>query len=169
MDKFDEFLRQLLSNPSTKTCVSINDSSKTIKAMVHLTTKNYLDRNGDYYKIIFTDNSFLLIMPSEKELYYADRIIGKILEIKDNQIGKDEFLTYNGKKHHLGNKDDYQYVLQLLVGKPTEIEGECHFSDYFPVSGPKEFLSLGWLMVTNERADINCQIIDQNNVKILNN
>jgi len=169
MNSFDEFLNKLLLQPSTETHIQINGHNKTIKAMIHLTTKNYIKQNGDYYKILFDDGSFLLIMPADKELFYANKIIGHIKEISNSQIGNDEYLIYNNKKYHLENMNDYQYVLELLVGKPNEIEGECRFSDYFPVSGPKEFLSLGWLMASGERADINCQIIDVNNVKILNN
>jgi len=167
MTDFSQFLEKLLSNPSTNTILEINGNSKQIKAFIHLTTKNYLNDGGDYYKIIFNDSSFMLIMPNDKELYYADKLIGEIEEIKDSDIGNLETIQYNNKTYKLGNKDDYQFVLQLLVGNPLEIEGECRFSDYFPDTGPKEFLSLGWLIRTGERADINCQIIDISKINLI--
>ena len=168
MDNFDIFLTELLKNLSPKTKISIDGNIKNIKAMAHLTTKNYLKTNGDYYKIIFIDNSFMLIIPNDKEIYYADKIIGKIESVTDDMIGNIKVLEYDGKTYELGNKDDYQFVLQLLIGNPYDIEGECRFSDYFPTTGPKEFLSLGWLTRTNERADINCKIINIDKIKIIN-
>jgi len=60
----------------------------------------------------------------------------------------------------LEDKNDYQYVLELLVGTPLDIEGKCRFSDYLPTEETKEFLSLGWLSETGKRADINPIHID---------
>lgn len=135
--------------------------------MAHLTTINYLKNQGDYYKIIFTDGSFLLIIPAEKEIYYAPSLLGKVPEISDEMIGIEETIKYNGKEYYLANKNDYQFVLKLLVGSPLDIEGECRFSDYFPKEGPKEFLSLGWSSKTGHRADINCQIINIDNINFI--
>ncbi len=168
MDQFDTFLENLLKNPSTETIISVNGSKKVIKGLVYLTSKNYFALNSSYYKIFFNDGSFLLIIPSEKEIYYSDHTESKISSIKDEDIGVKDVIIYNQKEYHLENKDDYQFVLELIVGSPLEIEGECKFSDYYPVSGPKEMLSLGWLSKNNQRADINCQIIDLSNVKIIN-
>lgn len=156
MADFDTFLKKLLVNPAERKVVVRGDEKK-IKAMVRLTSKNYL--GAEYIKILFEDGSFMLIIPGDKEIYFAEQILGRAPEISDEQIGTQEIIEYKGKKYKLGNKDDYQYVLQLLVGTPQDIEGECRFSDYFPVEGPKEFLSLGWLSSTGERADINPQII----------
>jgi len=167
MKDFNQFLKRLLDKPSKKTTLIIKGKKKKIKAMVKLTAKNYLKDNGLYYKIIFNDGSFLLIIPEDKELYYVGRVVEHIKEIKDEQIGKDKIIEYKGKKYELGNKDDYQFVLKLMVGSPLEIEGECRFSDYFPTAGSKEFLSLGWLSMTGKRADINPVIIDLEDVKLL--
>jgi hypothetical protein len=147
--------------------LKIKGKSKKIKAMIKLTSKNYLKDNGVYYKIIFDDGAFLLIIPEEKEFYYEDKIIEHINEIKDEQIGRDKLIEYMGKSYELGNRDDYQFVLELLVGSPLEIEGECSFSDYFPTTGPKEFLSLGWLSLTGKRADINPKIISLEEIEIV--
>jgi len=167
MKNFDEFLKKLLNKPSKKTILKINGKEKIVKAMVRLTSKNYLKDNGEYIKIIFTDGSFLLIISADKEIYYADKIIGDVKTIKDEQIGRDKIIEYKNKKYKLGNKNDYQFVLELLVGSPLEIEGECRFSDYFPISGQKEFLSLGWLSMNGERADINPMIISIKEVEIV--
>ena len=168
MDQFDTFLENILKNPSTETIFSVNGNKKVLKGLVYLTSKNYFTLNSFYYKLFFQDGSFLLIIPSEKEVYYSDHTESKISSIKDEDIGIKDVIIYNQKEYHLENKDDYQFVLKLIVGSPLEIEGECKFSDYYPVSGPKEMLSLGWLSKNGQRADINCQIIDLSNVKIIN-
>lgn len=158
MTDFTEFLDNLLRNPLHKTKISIKGRTKQVKAMAKLVSMNY--PNEPYLKIIFIDGSFLLIQPKEKEIYYAPSLLGKAPGIANEDIGKKKVLTFNDKKYRLENKDDYQFCLQLYIGSPLDIEGECRFSDYFPETGPKEYLSLGWLVRTGERADINCQIID---------
>lgn len=168
MDQFDIFLESLLKNPSTDKIISINDISKKIKGLVHLTSKNYFALNSSYYKLFFDDGSFLLVIPSEKEIYYSDHTESNISSIKDEDIGNKDVISYKGKEYHLENKDDYQFVLKLIVGSPLEIEGECKFFDYYPTTGQKEMLSLGWLSKNNQRADINCQIISLSSVKIIN-
>ena len=112
-------------------------------------------------------NSFLLILINDHKLYYSDEHIIRNTGINDEIIGKKEIIQYKGKKYKLDNKDDYQFCLQLYVGSPSDIEGECRFSDYFPIKGPKEFLSLGWISHTRKRADINPKIIDQEEVEIV--
>lgn len=165
MKNFKAFYRKLLDNPSTKTTLLIKGERKKIKAMARFTTVNY--PKDQYIKIVFDDHSFLLVLPGEKEIYYSDKIVGQAKGIADRVIGKKKIIYYKGKEYELGNKNDYQFCLQLHVGKPLEIEGECRFSDYFPVKGPKEFLSLGWLSYTGKRADINPQIIDLKDVEII--
>ena len=134
--------------------------------MVRLTSKNYLKDGGEYIKIKFTDGSFLLAVKNNEEFYFANSIIEHIQEIPDEDIGKTDILKYKNKEYKLENKDDYQYVLGLIVGTPLEIEGECRFSDYFPTEGSKEFLSLGWLSETGKRADINPVYIDTAGVQL---
>lgn len=168
MDQFDNFLEKLLANPSEKTIISVNGVEKNLNGLVLLTSKNYFALNSFYYKLFFNDGSFLLIIPSEKEIYYSDHLESKISSIKDEDIGTKDVIIYNQKEYHLENKNDYQFVLKLIVGSPLEIEGECKFSDYYPTTGQKEMLSLGWLSKNDQRADINCQLIDLSNVKIIN-
>jgi hypothetical protein len=168
MKNFKEFYYKLQSNPTTNTIIKIQGVEKKIKGMVRLTSKNYLSENNEYIKIIFTDGSFLLALKNEEELYYADEIVGHIKEITEEMIGSEQIISFKDKEYKLVNKDDYQFVLSLLVGSPLDIEGECKFSDYFPVNGAKEFLSLGWLVSTGERADINPKFIDNKDVEILN-
>ena len=165
MKNFDSLYKRITNNPSSKTRIAINGKEKTIKGMVLLTTRN--DPDNQYIKIVFDDGSFLLAMIQDREFYYADKILGHIKTIKDEEIGKLKRIEYEGKVYKLGNKDDYQYVLRRYVGGPKDVEGEAHFSDYFPIDGPKEFLSLGRLSETGERADINCKIMDIKNIEIL--
>lgn len=162
MNSFKEFFQKLLSNPSSKMIMIVKGSRKIVKGMARFSTINYPD--DVYIKIVFDDHSFLLIIPKEQEIYYAEKILGKAEGITDEMIGRDKVLKFNGKKYELGNKNDYQFCLQLYVGTPKDIEGECRFSDYFPAEGPKEFLSLGWLSYSGERADINCRIIDSQDI-----
>ncbi|MFC1649294.1 hypothetical protein ACFL2C_01095 [Patescibacteria group bacterium] len=167
MQSFKSFYRKIMDNPTKKTILKIGDEKKTIKSMIHLTSKNYLGEGGDYIKIYFKEDGYLLIIPGEKEVYFSNKIQGRMPGITDEMVGKKKFLTFNGKKYKLANKDDYQFVLKLIVGSPLEIEGECRFSDYFPVEGPHEFLSLGWLTYSGKRADLHCKIIDPNEIEFV--
>lgn len=160
---FKSFTQTLLSNPKTVRLV-INGKKKSIRAFIRLTSIN-LPKN-EYWKIRFTDGSYMLIMIADQEIYYSDQYVFWAKEIKDNQIGRDKKLEFRGKDFQLGNKDDYQFVKELVYGSPLDIEGECRFSDYFPVAGEKEFLSLGWLARTGKRADIYCKILDLSDVSI---
>ncbi len=164
---FNSFLRNLTSKASTKTIILIKNKKKTVKAMIHLTSKNYLNENGDYYKIFFKEDGYLLIIPGTKEVYFSDILQGKIPGITDEMIGKKKIIILNGKKYRLENKDDYQFVLRLYVGSPLDIEGECRFSDYLPIEGPHEFLSLGWLSYDKKRADLHCKVIDLKDIGVV--
>ena len=156
---------KLLDNPSAKTTLEIGGKDKQIKAMARFRTVNYLD--DEYIKIIFDDHSFMLVLINDQELYYSDKYSIDIPEVTDEMIGEVKTIKYKGKVYELGNKDDYQFCQQKYVGGLLDIEGECRFSDYFPTEGPKEFLSLGWLAYNGKRADINPQIIDLKEVKVV--
>lgn len=164
MKNFNNFYKNLTKNPSRHTEISIQGTRKKIKAMILLTSINYLI--GRYMKILFDDGSYLLIIIQDEELYYSDTLLNQAEGITDGMIGK-KTINFRGKKYKLGNKNDYQFVLRLYVGSPIEIDSECRFSDYFPVEGEKEFLSLGWLSHTGKRADIHCKIISLDDVEIL--
>ncbi len=165
MNKFDLIVRNLLKNPFQKTILKIRNHKKKIKGMARFETVQ--NRGSEYIKIIFRDDSFLLILLNEKELYYADKLAEHIKEIKNSDIGKKKILKYKGKKYKLETTDDYQFCLQLYVGKAhSDIEGECKFSDYFPISDLKEFLSLGWLSYNKKRADIHCKLLELNEIEI---
>lgn len=167
MRDFNSFLKKLLKKPSTGIALSVKGKKKKVKAMARFTTVNY--PGDEYIKIVFDDHSFMLVLLKEKEVYYADKIVGFAKGISDVVIDREKFIKYKGKQYKLGNKDDYQFCLELYVGSPLDIEGECRFSDYFPARGPKEFLSLGWLSYTGERADINPRIISLKKVEIIRN
>ncbi len=80
--------------------------------------------------------------------------------IRDEVIGVQEVINFNGKDYKLENKDDFQYTVHLYKGGPDTIEGEVTFCDYVPTNGESEILSLGWTMRDGQRADINCQEIN---------
>lgn len=167
MNNFQTIYTKLQDNPAKSTKLIINGNEKTIKAMVRLISKNYLKEDGEYIKILFSDNSFLLAIKNDEEFYFAEDNVKHIEEIPDEDIGRKEIITYRGKEYELVNKNDYQYVLSLLVGSPSEIEGECRFSDYSPKDGTKESLSLGWISETGKRADINLLFIDSDKVVLV--
>lgn len=158
MNNFDEFLNKLLDNPSLGMVISVKGKRHFLKAMAQYYSKNYPDI--EYIKIIFTDGAFMLIIISEEEIYYANQFLEVANGISDEMIGNDR-LVFNGKEYRLVNKDDYQFVRQLYVGSNLEIEGECRFSDYFPIEkGKKEFFSLGWLSYNGKRADLWSELVD---------
>lgn len=163
---FQTFLTKLLTNPSKDTVISVNGVKKHLAALAHLTTENYMKEIGSYYKMLFTDGSFCLVIPSDEEIYYADKLLEHVKKIPDSDVGVVKDIMYRNRLYRLGNANDYQFMLQLLVGTPYDIEGEVRFSDYFPVSGPKAFLSLGWLVRTGKRADIHCNILDNNLITV---
>jgi len=165
MKDFKTFYTNLLENPSMETQFRVQGKVKTIKAMGRFTAKNYLEE--EYVKIYLKEGGYLLIIPQDEEVYFSDQLLHSIEGISDEVIGREEIILYKGKKYKLANKDDYQFVLEMIVGSPLDIEGECRFSDYFPINGPKEFLSLGWLVRTGERADLNCQIIDVKEIEFI--
>lgn len=164
MKNFTDFVKRLLQNPSINTTLLISGKKKKIKGMARFATINY--PYDEYIKIVFTDYSFLFIVLKEKEFYYSEEYIIET-GVLDKEIGNKEIIKFSGKTYKLGNKDDYQFCLQLYVGSPLDIEGECRFSDYFPTSGKKEYLSLGWILRTGKRADINAKIISLKEVKIV--
>jgi hypothetical protein len=106
----------------------------------------------------------LYIVPADKEIYYSTEYIVDTL-ILDNDIWK-ETLTYNWKKYKLENKDDYQYVTCLHIWDIDSIEWECIFSDYVPNEW-SDFLSLGWVVSSEERADINPSLIKVEDIKVI--
>lgn len=151
MESFDLFLKQLLKNPSKNTIIKIRGERKRIKGMAKFTSVNY--KGEEYIKIMFTDHSHLLVIPSEQKLYFTEKPLVRAVGVSDEMIGRKN-LKYKGKKYNLDNKNDYQFCLQLYVGKPNEdIEGECKFSDYISEDS-SELLSLGWLSANNKRADV---------------
>ena len=167
MNNFDVFYETLKNARDKNISLKIKGAEKQVKAMVRLTTIHYIPAQDEYIKIIFTDGCFLFTLKNDKEIYYSDSIIGHVKEISDELIGK-ETLQYNGKTYDLVNRDDCQFVLEVISGSPLDIEGEAYFSDYFPADGTKEFLSLGWLSRTRARADINPVLIPHDDVELVN-
>lgn len=164
MKYFETLLSAILKDPKNVR-LNIKGNNKKTKGIGRYTSVNYFPE--EYIKIAFEDNSFLLLLTTQKELYYSDEYIINVESIKDEDIGFKEIIEYKGKQYKLGNKDDYQYTLVLYKGTINDIEGEVKFSDYFPLIGEKEFLSVGWLMKTGKRADVNPKMIELHDVKVL--
>lgn len=165
MKPFDKFLKQLLKNPSNKTTLKIKGVKRKIVGMARFTSVNYADEG--YIKITFKDHSHLLVIPSANELYWTNKPLGKAHGITDKMIGKSN-VVYKGKEYNLDNKNDYQFCLQLYVGKShQDIEGECSFSDYVSKEG-NEMLSLGFLSYNGRRADVHVKKINLEEVEVVN-
>jgi hypothetical protein len=164
MKDFDELYSELLESNFTKTEFLVEGKEKTVKGMVLLVSKNSPD--SSYIKAVFTDGSFLLILIQDKQLCYADKLLGRLENVSDEEIGKLEQIVYKDKTYKLVNKDDYQYVLHRYIGRVQDVEGEARFSNYLSNDG-EESLSLGWLSETGERADVYCKSINVEDVKIL--
>ncbi|MFA5025794.1 MAG: hypothetical protein WC503_04775 [Candidatus Shapirobacteria bacterium] len=167
MVNFEDFFHKLITNPSTSTTIVINGEAKKLKALSRLTSVNYQSEIGDYYKLVLSDESLLIIVPQDKSVQYAKRELGKAEGIEDSDIGKEE-LIYKNKKYKLVNGNDYQFVLQKIVGGLLDMEGECKFSDYVNIDDSDDFLSVGWLSYNNHRADVNAFTISIDNLNIIN-
>jgi len=167
MVSFEDFFNKLITKPSTNTIIVVNGESKKIKALSRLTSINYQPEIGDYYKLVFDDESLLIIVPKDKSVQFAKKDLGKAEGIEDSDIGKEE-LIYENKKYKLINGNDYQFVLQKIVGGLLDMEGECKFSDYVNIDNSDDFLSVGWLSYNNHRADVNAYTISIDNLDIIN-
>lgn len=157
------FLNSLIENVDQK--VSIRGTQKSIIGFAEFKTINLGD--DGYFKITFDDHSFLFIVPSEDLLLYTDELPKPFTEIKDEEIGAAEKITFRGREYVLENANDYQYVVRLMKGDFNTIEGEVSFSDYVPVDGASELLSLGWIVRTSERADVNPKEITMDEIKLV--
>jgi len=165
MKDFDEFLNRLLDKPSSDTVLRIKGEGKRIKGMARYTSENY---DFDYIKIALDDNSHVIVVPSEKDVAYADKALGEAEGVSDEMIGEKEVI-YKGDKYLLENGNDKQKVLEVYVGKLDEdIEGEVEFSDYINEKDDSLVLSLGWITKTKERADVLAQSIKVKDVEVVN-
>ena len=163
MKSVHELVETITSNPDI--ICSVFGQKKKIIGMAKYRTMNFPD--FVYIKVVFNDHSYLLILPSDQELYYSDKYIYICEEVKDDEIGVKPMLSLNGTTYKLENADDYQYVIQFYKGTLDEIEGEVRFSDYFPTRGPKEFLSLGCIVRTGKRADLNPKLISIKDIEVV--
>lgn len=161
MENFNNFFKKLVTNTKV---ITLAGNNKKILGMSRYTTKNMPD--GEYLKIVFVDHSLMIVLPSEQEIYYADRSIGRLESVKDEDIGVATTINYLGREFEVVNKQDYQYVIQKYMGAIGDIEGECSFTDYAPIDGSKEMLSLGIISDTHERADVYCKLIPLSNILI---
>lgn len=157
-----ELLTSLLHNSDQK--IFINGKEKEIVGFAEFRTVNLGD--DGYFKLTFDDHSFLFIVPSDNLLFYTDEAPAPFSEISDADIGNVSELTFRGRQYKLENADDYQYVVRLIKGDYQTIEGEVKFSDYVPKDGANEILSLGWIVRTGERADVNPKAIELEKISL---
>lgn len=150
-----QFTHSLINNPDQ--IVKIKGSSKKILGFAEFRTMNLGDAN--YFKIAFDDHTSLLIIPNDELVFYADEPVKQFTEIPDADIGNKKVITFRDKQYQLENKNDYQYVIRLIKGDYQSIEGEVKFSDYMSTDGSNDMLSLGWIVRTGERADLNPKLI----------
>lgn len=162
MINFEKFLKEIKNK---KIFFKIYGKNKQILSMAHYRTKNLGD--NEYIKILFNDNSFLLVLLKEKLLMYSNNLIKHIKEIKDQDIGEKELIIYQDKKYKLINKNDHQKVKKLLFGDFSELEEEVFFSDYEPEDGSVELLSLGWLAKNHQRADIHVKELKIKDINLI--
>lgn len=158
---FEWFYSDILNKTTLSKKIEIFWKTKNIVWMASYKTVSWLK----YTKIVMDDESFLYIVPADKEVYYSAEYIVDTL-ILDDDIWNKEIITYNWKKYKLENKDDYQYVTRLYVWDIDTIEWECVFSDYVHDEW-NDFLSLWRVVASEERADINPRLISIDDVKII--
>jgi hypothetical protein len=158
-------LKESLLNYTNNFSLKINDNLKRIIGIGLYKSINMGE--DEYMKVFFHDNSFILVLINEEEIYYDPDPIGEIKDIKDEEIGMHNEVTFNYKKYKIVNKDDYQYVIRLIAGDIKITEGEVRFTDYFPVDGSKEFLSLGNYMINGKRGDLNPKLIEVEDIEIV--
>lgn len=149
---------------NTNQAVTVRGVKKEIVGFAEFRTVNLGD--DGYFKIIFDDHSFLFIVPSEDALFYTEEPPTPFGEISDADIGTVDELMFRDRAYELENADDYQYVVRLITGDYQSIEGEVRFSDYVPKDGADELLSLGWIVRTGERADVNPKRIDVGEIEV---
>jgi hypothetical protein len=158
-----ELIEILIKDPTK--VISIKGQKKKIVGFAQFKTVNMGD--DGYFKIVFDDHSFLLLIPSQNILMFTDEGTPHYIEIKDEEIGIKKELMFRGKKYVLDNANDYQYVIRLIVGDWKTIEGEVKFSDYVPEADSSELLSLGWIVKTGKRADVNPKEISIQDISVI--
>lgn len=167
MNKMDKLIERLIISATNNSGVSILGKRRSIAGIVQLSSINYRETLGVYYKVFLKDHSALIIIPKENQLQFSeDGDLGRIPGISDEMVGKNKYVTYLNQRYQLENPNDYQYTTHLLYGDFEAVEGECRFSDYVNTTNSDEFLSLGWLSVSNDRADVHSRTINLSDIVI---
>ena len=123
-------------------------------------TEHYPDE--EYFKIFFSDETILMIIPEAESLYFCD---DERREINRELItGYGEYLHIDGKEYLLDNGDDKQFVKKIYFGNIKDGEGKCVFSDY-------GFADEIWSLATlsdGEISDIHAKEIDLKDISFVN-
>lgn len=150
MNNFDDFYGRLVSGQIAR--VSFEGKEFKVLGVARYSSNNYPD---EYIKVLFENEFVLVVSPASREISFGE-FLGQVSAIRDEQIGNVETVDFNGKTYKLENRKDHQTRLELLVGGPDSVEGDCDFSDYYAKDG--DCLSLGWFP-GGERADVHTRTI----------
>ncbi|MFA5894698.1 MAG: hypothetical protein WC851_02895 [Candidatus Shapirobacteria bacterium] len=165
-NNFANFFQKFVNTPKKGMIITVSGEKKTVKAISLFTSLNYQKSIGNYYKIVFTDDSLLIIIPELQSVQYSAGDLGQIKTITDEMIGEPT-VSYKGNTYKLENKHDYQFVLQKLVGGPLDIEGECQFTDYVNEADSEDSLSLAWIAYDGRRSDVHSHTIEISELDII--
>ncbi|PIZ44459.1 hypothetical protein CO180_01885 [candidate division WWE3 bacterium CG_4_9_14_3_um_filter_41_6] len=143
--------------------LSINGDKKTVAAAAQYRSTN--TPNDPFIKVLFTDSSGLILLLHDEQIYYSQKKIGHLRHISNSAIGSAGYVEYEDRKFLLANKGDYQFVENVLIGSPNDIEGECRFSDYISRDN-KHILSLAVNSYTGKRDDVYATLIDESAVVV---
>lgn len=153
-------MQKLIDTCITNESITIAGMQYSILGMAKYASANYPD--DSYYKLSLNDHSGILIIPGQNRIYRS-KTIGKIPDISDAMVGTNS-ITFESKEYSVVNANDYQFVLEIHIGLPKEVEGECKFSDYESIDPSRDMISLGWISFTGKRADVHATIIDRNSI-----
>lgn len=162
---YSEFLEKIIKS-KVGTTVIVKGEPCYIKGITKLSSKNYRQELGFYYKVIFTNNQMLCLIPKLQQIQYASEgNLGAIPGIPDQEVRTLTSLSYQGRSYKVVNSSDYQYTLELICGEFEDVEEECFFSDFVCESDPTDSVSLGIITSTGLRADYHLQELPLENVK----
>lgn len=143
-------LEELIASIAKNKDISVQKTRYNIKGAALYSTAHFPD--DSYYKVAFENHVGLLIVPSINQIFFTTSL-ETAKGISDEQVGTQE-VEYGNKTYHAVNANDYQFVRKIISGSPSDIEGECAFSDYEDEGTPPTMLSLGWISYTKKRADV---------------
>lgn len=147
----------------TNNSLYIKGKGRTVRGAAKFRSINM--PNDPYIKVTFDDDSGLILLINDGLIFYSPIHLGFLNSVADNQVGLAKSIEYNNEMFTLVNKNDYQFVTQLIKGDLLYIEGECRFSDYMTRDESK-MLSLGWNSYTKKRDDAYAELLNEAEIEI---